>query len=97
MSVWNTVLAHGSGGSPYAKQSLTGIEACRRWGHWWPHGAEVCKDCGEPNPSYPDAGPPDVFPPEPKPARKPRRTPQPSAKATVSTTAEVTTQGKDHS
>ena len=83
--VWNDLLDAGDGTSVYDfkhwKPTLTGIEACRRWGHWWPKGADKCKDCGEPNPSYPDAGPLEVFPDDPpaKPVTsKPRK--QASAK-----------------
>jgi hypothetical protein len=66
--VWNNLLDAGDGTSVYDFKSTgtgswyTGIEACRRWGHWWPKGAKVCKDCEEPNPSYPAEGPEKVYP-----------------------------------
>ena len=70
--VWGTLLGAGDGTSAYDSKGgwLTGIEACRRWGHWWPKGAETCHDCGQPNPNYPNAGPRDVFPPAAKKTRK---------------------------
>ncbi|HEX3958066.1 MAG TPA: hypothetical protein VHZ03_15740 [Trebonia sp.] len=89
--VWDALLAAGDGHSVYdypAKGGTwaTGIEACRRWGHWWPAGHETCKDCGEPNPAYPEAGPEKVYPPPAKKTRtrKPR---QASAKATTTAAA----------
>ena len=84
--VWDDLLAAGDGtslyDSKYGSVWPTGIEACRRWGHWWPEKSRKCKDCGVPNPSpYPEAGPEKVFPPgypKKQRARKPRK--QASAK-----------------
>ncbi len=89
---WNALLDAGDGTSIYdlgwsGSSYLTGIEACRRWGHWWPVGTEKCKDCGEPNPSYPEAGPDKVFPPDEAPKKKARKrrkkSRQQSAKASI--------------
>ena len=77
-AMWSTHLKYGDGTSSYDHKSWsgsgaqeTGIALCRRWGHWWPVNAKVCRDCGEPNPSYPEQGPTGVKPDEdavPKPA-----------------------------
>lgn len=64
-TMWSTHLKYGDGTSSYDKPwsgSQAGITACRKWGHWWPPNAKVCKDCGEPNPSWPKAGPTGVKP-----------------------------------
>lgn len=61
---WSALLTAGDGTSAY-NYTVTGIEACYRWGHWWPKGEKFCKDCGEPNPSYPKAGPEKVYPKRP--------------------------------
>ena len=66
---WTTLLNAGDGTSAYDwknwKAKPVGIEACYKWGHWWPVGEEVCRDCGEPNPAYPAAGPLHVYPERP--------------------------------
>lgn len=64
-AMWSAQLRDLSDGtSVYDRKAplLTGIEACRRWGHYWPAGSKGCTDCGEPNESYPQAGPGGVFP-----------------------------------
>jgi hypothetical protein len=73
--VWNDLLNAGDGTSAYdfKSSSWTGIEACRHWGHFWPKGRQTCSDCGEPNPSYPERGPANVYPPPAAKARKPRQ------------------------
>lgn len=84
--IWSDLLAAGDGTSSYNKPALKGLAACEAWGHWWPKDRMTCVDCGEPNPSYPDEGPKDVFP-EKRAASKPNssksakfRAPQVSAK-----------------
>lgn len=86
---WTALLNAGDGTSAYDWKGIctTGIEACYRWGHWWPAGEKDCKDCGEPNPSYPEAGPEHAYPERPvkavkgKVPRKRKARKQASAKA----------------